>query len=107
MRESQDRQLGQLEEGGSAGSRGVVEIENDEEVCAQVCARRSAQGQLVDKGICAAGDAEEVSGETLRANSNISNDSDFNLQPEFFPVTKSDSNLIYVKPATDTSNNDI
>ena len=103
MRESQDRQVGQLEEGGP-GNQSAIKVKDDEEVCAG----QSTRGQLGDKGIGTAGDVEKVMGETLRPSSNISNDLDHNLQPEYFPVTsESDSKLIYVKPAPDTSSKDI
>ena len=102
MRESQDRQVGQME---ANGNRSVLKVEDDEEVCAE----QSARGQLGDKGIGTGGDVEEVVGETLSPSSNISNnDLDHNLQLECFSVmSKSDSNFIYIKPALDTTNKDI
>ena len=106
MRESQDRQLGQLEKGVPAGNRGVkVNVEDGEEACTG----KTAQGQLAEKGNGTDGNLEEVIvGETLRPKSNISNDLDSKLQQECFPVaSKSDSNLIFVKPAPDTSSKDI
>ena len=90
MRESEDRQVvGQMEE---------MEVE-------EVSAEQSARGQLGDKGIGAGGDVEEVIGETLRPSINISNnDFDQNLRQECFTVmSKSDSKLICIKPAQDTS----
>ena len=97
MRESQDRQVGQVEEGGL----GNLKVDDDEDVCAE----QSARGQFDDKGIGSGGDVQEVIvGEILRRRSNISNnDLEHNQQPECFPVmSKSDSNLIYIKPAPDT-----
>lgn len=104
MRESQQRQGEQVEEGGHAVNQGVQEVQDDEEECGG----QSAQGQLVDKGIGTARDVEEIMGETLRPSSNISSDLDFNQQPACFPVgSKNDSNLIHVKPAKVTSAKDI
>ena len=101
MRESQDRELGQIKEEGPE-NQSVLKVEDG----AEVDAGQSARGQLGDKGIGTAGDVEEVVGETLRPSSNISNDLDFNLRPVEVTL-KSDSNLIYVKPAPDTSSIDI
>ena len=101
MRESQDRELGQIKEEGPE-NQSVLKVEDG----AEVDAGQSARGQLGDKGIGTAGDVEEVVGETLRPSSNISNDLDFNLRPVEV-TSKSDSNLIYVKPAPDTSSIDI
>ena len=103
MRESPDRQVGQVEEGGPGS---VLKVEDDEEVYAE----QSARGQFDDKGIGSGGDVQEVIvGEILRRRSNISNnDLEHNQQPECFPVmSKSDSNLIYIKPAPVTNNKDI
>ena len=104
MRESQDRQVGQLEEGGP-GTQSVLKVEDDEEVCAG----QSARGQLGDKGIGTAGDVEEVrsSRESLSSSSNISDGLNFNLPTECFPVRSNNySNLIYVIPSPDTSTKD-
>ena len=101
MRESQDRELGQIKEEGPE-NQSVLKVEDG----AEVDAGQSARGQLGDKGIGTAGDVEEVVGETLRPSSNISNDLDFNLRPVEVTL-KSDSNLIYVKPAPDTSSLEI
>ena len=86
-----------MEEGGR-GNQSVLKVEDDEEVCTE----QRARGKL-------GGDVKEVIiGEILRPSSNISNDLDHNLRPECFPVmSKSDSNLIYIKPAPVTNNKDI
>ena len=101
MRESQDRELGQIKEEGPE-NQSVLKVEDG----AEVDAGQSARGQLGDKGIGTAGDVDEVMGESLRPSSNISNDLDVNLRPVEVTST-SDSNLIYVKPAPDTSSIDI
>ena len=88
-----------MEEGGT-GNQSVLKVEDDEE------AEQRARGQLGDKGIGTAGDVDEVMGESLRPSSNISNDLDVNLRPVEV-TSKNDSNLIYVKPAPDTSSIDI
>ena len=82
VRGSQDRQIGQLEEGGY-GTQSALKVQDDEEVYAG----QSAQGKL-----STAGDVENVEGEILRPSSNISS--------ECLSVTsKNYSNLIHVKPA--------
>ena len=101
MRESQDRELGQIKEEGPE-NQSVLKVEDG----AEVDAGQSARGQLGDKGIGTAGDVDEVMGESLRPSSNISNDLDFNLRPVEV-TSKSYSNLIYVKPAPDTSSLEI
>ena len=101
MRESQDRELGQIKEEGPE-NQSVLKVQDG----AEVDAGQSARGQLGDKGIGTAGDVDEVMGESLRPSSNISNDLDVNLRPVEV-TSKSDSNLIYVKPAPDTSSIDI
>ena len=84
-------------EEGDPGNQSVLKVEDAEEVFAE----QSDREQLGDKGIGAGGDVEEV---ILRPSCKISNDDlDHNQQPECFPVMpKSDSNLIYIKPAPDT-----
>ena len=79
-------------------NRSVLKVQDG----AEVDAGQSARGQLGDKGIGTAGDVDEVMGESLRPSSNISNDLDVNLRPVEV-TSKSDSNLIYVKPAPTSS----
>ena len=93
-----------MEEGGNSVNEGVLKVQDDEEACGG----QSAQGQSVDGEIGTAGDVEQIMEETLRSSRNISSDLDFNRQLTCFPVaSKSDSNLIHVKPAKITSAKEI
>ena len=101
VRESQQRQIEQMEERVPSGTQSVLKVQDDEEMCSR---GQSAGGQLVDKGIGITEDLEKFGGETSRENTDISKDFDFNLKPACFTVpSKSKSKFIYVKPATDTS----
>ena len=94
--ESQQGQLGQMEERVPSGTQGVPKVQDDEEVSSR---GQSAQGQLV--GI---GTGEDLA-KTLGENTEISQDMDLNQEPACSPVASiSDSNFIYVKPAKDLSN---
>ena len=95
VRGSQDRQIGQLEEGGY-GTQSALKVQDDEEVYAG----QSAQGKLSDKVIGTAGDVEDVEGEILRPSSNISSE-------RLSVTSKNYSNLIHVKPAPAMTAKDI
>ena len=95
MRGSQDRQIGQLEEGGY-GTQSALKVQDGEEVYAG----QSAQGKLSDKVIGTAGDVEDVEGEILRPSSNISSE-------RLAVTSKNYSNLIHVKPAPAMTAKDI
>ena len=98
--ESQQGQLGRMEERVPSETQGVPKVQDDEEVSSR---GQSAQGQLV--GIGTGEDLADIMGETLGENTDISQDLDFNQEPACSPVASiSDSNFIYVKPAKDMSN---
>ena len=81
VRKIEDRQLGQMDEGGPGpGNPGVLEVQGQRD-----------QGQLVDTGIGTADYFEEIMGD-------ISKDLDFIPEPAI-----SNSNFIHVKPAKDTN----
>ena len=79
VRESQDRVI--EEEGSGLRTQGVLEVQDDEEVCPG----QSDQGELVDKEIGAGDYFEEIIGD---------------ISKDFFPGPgKGASNFIHVKPA--------
>ena len=79
VRESQDRVM--EIEGSGLRTRGVLEVQDDEEVCTG----QSDQGQSVDKEIGTGDYSEEIMGY---------------ISKDFFPgPAKGASNFIYVKPA--------